>query len=230
MGGSLTPGAGTSPSGGVLPGSVGILGGTFDPIHLGHLAIAEDVRGQLGLERVIFLPAAEAPLRTAPPRASPADRLRMVELAIAGNPFFGVDGSELERPGPSYTVDTMALLAVLEGGAGRQTDLWFILSAEQLRRLPKWKAPERLLDLCRLAVVPRPGTVMPDRPWLESRFPGRAERVAFLDGPMLAISGTAIRRRLGTGSSVRYLVPDAVIAYIEDHELYRTPNRRTPPP
>lgn len=212
-----------------IPGSLGIFGGTFDPIHVGHLAIAEDAREQLGLERVLFVPAMIAPLRPEPPLASPDDRVRMVEFAVAGNPFFGVDPIELQRPGPSFTVDTLELVAARERAAGREPDLWFILSAEQFLRLPQWKSPDRVLQLCRLAVVPRSGAAMPDRAWVESRLPGRADRVTFLDGPLLAVSGTSIRDRLRAGRSVRYLVPEAVISYIEDHGLYRPPNLRTPP-
>jgi len=136
----------------VVPGSVGILGGTFDPVHVGHLAIAEEAREQLGLERVLFIPAPDAPLRSGPAAASPEQRARMVELAIHGNPFFTMDPLELGRPGPSFTVDTLEILATRERAAGRQPDLWFILSAEQLRKLPEWRTPERLLELCRVAV------------------------------------------------------------------------------
>ena len=205
----------------VVPGSVGILGGTFDPVHVGHLAIAEEAREQLGLERVLFIPAPDAPLRSGPAAASPEQRARMVELAIHGNPFFTMDPLELGRPGPSFTVDSMEILATRERAAGRQPDLWFILSAEQLRRLPEWRTPKRLLELCRVAVVPRPGAEMPGRTWVESQFPGCVDRIVPLDGPLLPVSGTAIRARLRAGRSVRYLVPDAVIAYIEDHGLYR---------
>jgi len=205
----------------VVPGAVGILGGTFDPVHVGHLAIAEEAREQLGLERVLFIPAPDAPLRSGPAAASPVHRARMVELAVRGNPFFAVDLVELGRPRPSLTVDTIEVLAARERAAGRQPDLWFILSAEQLRKLPQWRTPERLLGLCRIAVVPRPDTEMPGRTWVESQFPGCADRIVPLEGPLLPVSGTAIRARLRAGRSVRYLVPDAVIAYIEHHGLYR---------
>jgi nicotinate-nucleotide adenylyltransferase len=209
------------PAAHVVPGSIGILGGTFDPIHQGHLAIAEDAREQLGLERILFIPARDAPLRSGPAGASPEDRARMVELAVAGNPHFAVDRIELARPGPSYTVETLDTLTVRERDAGRVPDLWFVLSAEQLRKLPRWKAPERVLELCHVAVVPRPGVAMPDQAWLEAAFPGRRDRIIVLDGPLLPVSGTAVRERLAVGRSVRYLLPDTVIAYIEDHDLYR---------
>ena len=202
-------------------GPVGIVGGTFDPVHVGHLAMAENAREQLGLARVVFIPAAQAPLRPDPAHASPEDRARMVELAIAGNPFFSVDRIECQRPGPSYTVDTMEALTAAGRAAGQEPDFWFVLSAEQLVRLPQWRSPQRLLELCRLAVVPRPGTSTPDRAWFASQFPGQRARVTYLDGALLAVSGTDVRSRLRAGRSVRYLVPDAVIAYIRDHALYQ---------
>ena len=212
---------GVRPPAPVVRNSTGILGGTFDPVHFGHLAIAEEAREQLGLERVLFIPAPDAPLRPGPAAASARHRTRMVDLAVAGNPFFAVDRLELGRPGPSFTVDTLEQLAAREREAGREPDLWFILSAEQLRKLPQWRSPDRLLELCRIAVVPRSGTDMPGPAWVESQFPGRGDRVVPLEGPLLPVSGTAIRERLRLGRSVRYLVPDAVIAYIEDHGLYR---------
>jgi nicotinate-nucleotide adenylyltransferase len=206
----------------IVPGSIGLLGGTFDPVHVGHLAIAEDARQQLGLERVQFVPAGVPQLRSGPPVASAEDRAAMVEAATAGNPCFGVDRIEVNRPGPTFAVDTLELLAAHARSAGGHADFWFILSAEAMLGLPRWKTPERVLELCRVAVVPRAGTIAPDRAWVEARFPGRADRFLFLDGLLLDVSGAAIRSRLGRGWSVRYLVPDAVIAYIGDHGLYRS--------
>jgi nicotinate-nucleotide adenylyltransferase len=212
----------------VTAASVGLFGGTFDPIHVGHLAIAEDAREQLGLTRVVFIPAASPALRDGPPIASAEDRARMVELAIAGNPFFAIDRLELSREGPSYTVDTVSALVDRERAAGRDTEFTFLLSVEQLRKLPGWRSPSRLLELCRVAAWPRPGASMPDRAWLDAQFPGLADRILELDGPLLPISGTAIRARLAAGRSVRYLVPDAVLDDIRDHGTYRMSNLRTP--
>jgi len=205
----------------VTPGAVGLLGGTFDPIHLGHLAIAEHAREQLGLARVDFVPAGVPQLRAGPPAASAEDRAVMVDRAIAGNPAFGVDRVELERPGPTFTVDTLDVLTERARSAGAAPDYWFILSSEALRGVPRWKTPARLLALCRFAVVPRPGTATPDRAWLDEHLPGQADRITFLAAPRIDVSGTAIRELLSGGWSVRYLVPDAVITYIEDHGLYR---------
>jgi nicotinate-nucleotide adenylyltransferase len=206
----------------VVPGRIGILGGTFDPIHVGHLAIAENAREQLGLERVDFIPAGVPQLRPAPPSASAEDRAAMVEAAIAGNPHFAVDRLEVARTGPTFAVDTLELLVERAREAEAEPDIWFILSAPALMSLPSWKAPVRLLQLTRLAVVPRPGTIAPERDWVEAHFLGCGDRVEFLDGPLLDVSGTAVRARLRRSWSVRYLVPDAVIEYIRDHDLYRT--------
>jgi nicotinate-nucleotide adenylyltransferase len=206
----------------VVPGRIGILGGTFDPVHMGHLAIAEDAREQLGLERVEFIPAGVPQLRPGPPAASAEDRAAMVERAIAGNPHFRIDRIEVARAGPTFAVDTLEVLAARVREAGAEPDFWFILSAQTLLTLPSWKAPERVLDLARLAVVPRLGATMPDRDWVDAQFPGRADRVEFLDGPLLEVSSTAVRGRVRRRWSVRYLVPDAVIAYIRDHGLYRS--------
>ena len=227
MSGPLSaPASGPEPpasgAGSTRGGRVGVLGGTFDPIHVGHLVIAEEAREALGLERVVFVPAARPPHRAAPTGASAEDRAAMVELAVSDHPFFSVDRLELERSGPSYSVDTLTILAERERGAGRDPDLWFILSAEALAGLPTWRSPARILELARLAAVPRPGAAMPDRAWVEAQFPGCGDRVRFLDGPLLPVSGTAVRARAAAGRSLRYLVPDAVRAYIADHGLYRS--------
>jgi nicotinate-nucleotide adenylyltransferase len=206
----------------VVPGSVGVLGGTFDPIHHGHLVIAEEAREALGLERVLLVPAATPPHKPGQPVTDAAHRLEMARLAIAGNPAFSVSGLEVERGGASYTVETLEALRA----AGIE-EPWFILSAEALAGLPTWREPERVLALARLAVVPRGGFEPLDRGWVAARFPGREERVRFLDGPLLPISGSVVRRRAAAGRSVRYLVPDAVAAYIAEHALYAEPAWRT---
>jgi nicotinate-nucleotide adenylyltransferase len=215
-----------------VAGRWGILGGTFDPIHHGHLAIAEAAREELGLERVLFIPAAVPPHRVHAPGASAVHRAAMVELAIAGTRAFGLSRIELDRAGPSYTVDTLAALAAGGsrtnerpsggGGGGSAPDLWFILSAEAFADLPTWHEAARVLDLCRLIVLPRAGHPEPDLPDLESRLPGVADRTVLLDGPHIRISASEVRARAAAGLSVRYLVPDAVAAYIADHRLYQT--------
>ena len=194
---------------------IGILGGTFDPIHFGHLAIAEGARQELDLERVLFVPAGVPPHRPDRPIASAADRSAMVELAIADNPVFAMSRVELDRPGPSYTVDTVERLAA----SGDRLTL--ILSAETFAELPTWHEPERLFAAARVAVAPRWGYPAPDPDWLAEAFPGRESLVSYLEGPRLGVSSTALRARVAAGRSIRYLVPARVEAYIAAHQLYR---------
>ena len=217
-----------APPSAVVPGSLGILGGTFDPVHHGHLVIAEEAREALGLERVLLVPAATPPHKPERPVTPAAHRLAMVELAIADNPAFAVSRIELDRGGRSYTVDTLEALRV-ERGAGA-AEPWFILSAEALAEFPTWRRPDRILELCRLAVVPRGGSEPLDAAWVAASFPGRESRVRFLPGPLLPISGSVVRRRAAAGRSVRYLVPDAVAGYIAEHRLYAEPAWRTQTP
>jgi nicotinate-nucleotide adenylyltransferase len=211
-----------APPADVIEGSLGILGGTFDPIHLGHLAIAEEARETLGLERVLLVPAAHPPHKPGRPITDAGHRLAMAELAVAGNPALAVSPIEIERGGPSFTVDTLAELRAGRDGAA---PLWFILSTEALAGFMSWRDPDRILELARLAVMPRgegEGDGVDDA-WIAARFPGRVDRVRFLAGPLLPISGSVVRRRVAAGRSIRYLVPDPVARYIADHALYAEP-------
>ena len=217
----MTEGSALAAPAAVVAGSLGILGGTFDPIHTGHLAIAEEVRETLGLERVLFVPAGVPPHRPAAPAASPEDRLAMVRLAVADNPAFAASAIELEREGPSFSVDTVEQLAREIRPGGRTPDLWFVLSSEAFGLLHTWHEPERLLHAARVAVVPRAGSATLGGAWVAAHFPGFEDRVRFIDGPQLLISGTEIRRRAAAGRSLRYLVPDEVACYIGDHRLYQ---------
>ena len=206
----------------LVQGSVGILGGTFDPIHLGHLAIAEEVRETIGLEHMLFVPARTPPHRLQAPAASPEDRFAMVELAVSDNPAFEASPIELEREGPSFSVDTVEELAARARTLGQVPDLWFVLSSEAFDLLHTWHEPERLLRAAHVVVVPRAGSAPVGVELVARRFPGFEDRVRFIDGPQLVISGTAIRGRAAAGRSLRYLVPDAVARYIGDHRLYET--------
>jgi nicotinate-nucleotide adenylyltransferase len=141
----------------IVPDSLGVFGGTFDPIHVAHLAVAEQAAEALGLERVLFIPAGEPPHKRAMAISSAEDRLAMVELAIEGNPRFAADRSEIDRPGPSYTVDTLEVLTASREAAGITADLILILSAEAFLGLMTWRAPRRVLELARFAVAPRDG-------------------------------------------------------------------------
>ena len=198
----------------IRPGSVGVLGGTFDPVHVGHLAVAEEAREALGLERILFVPAAMPPHKVDRPVSAPSHRFAMVELAIAGNPAFEASPIELDRTGPSYTVDTLERLAP------EWRELVLILSAEAFRDLRTWRRPERILALAQLAVVPREGYPDASRAFLAEHFPGFEDRAVFLPGPRLWLSASALRERAANGRSLRYLVPDAVATYISDHALY----------
>lgn len=206
-----------SPPRSPVPGTVGMLGGTFDPIHLGHLAVADEAREALGLERILFVPAGRPPHKAGRPITPAPDRLAMVELAIAGNPAFSVSSVELDRPGPSYTADTVAALL---DGPDAPSEVTVILSVELFGTLATWHEPERLLRLARVAVAPRAGHRPAGRSFMAEHFPGLEDRVTFLDGPHLGVSGTDIRARAAVGRSIRYLVPPAVAAYIGDHDLY----------
>jgi nicotinate-nucleotide adenylyltransferase len=211
-------------------GSWGILGGTFDPIHDGHLALAENAREELALDGVLFLPAGLPPHKPGRPVTDAADRIAMVEAAIADNPAFRLSRLEVDRPGPSYAVDTVAQLVAEPPIAGADPDgfVW-LMSSEALEGLPSWRQPRRLVELVRVAVSPRLGFRTPDRGWLTEQFPGLEARFMFLDGPELGHSASRIRRLVGEGRSIRYLVPPAVEAYIHTHHLYLSPARSSTP-
>ncbi|TME10852.1 MAG: nicotinate (nicotinamide) nucleotide adenylyltransferase [Chloroflexi bacterium] len=193
---------------------LGVMGGTFDPIHLGHLAVAEEAREVLGLDRILFVPASQPPHKPAGEVTPIEHRLAMVELAIADNPAFELSRVEVDRPGPSFTVDTVERLAA----TGDR--LTVILSAETFAELPTWHEPERLFEAARVAVAPRWGYPAPDPEWLAEAFPGREILVSYLEGPRLGVSSTALRARVAAGRSIRYLVPAPVEAYIAAHHLY----------
>jgi nicotinate-nucleotide adenylyltransferase len=202
---------------GVGEGAVGILGGTFDPPHLAHLAIAEEAREVLGLSRVLFVPAGEPWQKADRSVTSGPRRVAMVERAIAGNPAFALDTREVDRPGPSYTVDTLVAMAA----GGGPVDPWLILSAEALSGLATWREPGRILELARLCVVPRGEAPTDAVARFRARFVVADERLVVLDQPRLGISSTTIRGRVRAGRSIRYLVPDGVAALIAEYALYR---------
>jgi len=209
----------------VAAGSIGVFGGTFDPIHVAHLAVAQEALEALGLERVVFVPAGQPPHKPGQVISSGEHRLAMVELAIAGNERFAVDRLELDRAGPSYTVDTLEALRAPGIASGRAPDLTLILSAEAFLGLPTWNEPRHVLELACVAVAPRDGYPGASAAFVTEHFPDQLARVVFLDGPRLRLSATELRDRAAAGRSLRYLVPDAVAAYIDDHDLYRNPRR-----
>lgn len=196
---------------------LGLLGGTFDPIHLGHLIAAEDVRVQLGLDRVVFIPARQSPLKQDQLSSSVEHRLAMVEMATASNPYFAVSRVEIERGSPSYTIETVRYLLEKEVPG---TAIYFLVGLDQAAALPGWKDPGPLMELCRLVLMSRPGWPAPDFDFLERYIARARERILSVRVPAIDISSTEIRRRASRGLSIRYLVPEAVEEYIMGHRLY----------
>jgi nicotinate-nucleotide adenylyltransferase len=194
---------------------IGILGGTFDPIHYGHLAIAEEARVVLRLDRVLFIPVARQPLKQDGHVASPAQRLAMARIACAGNSAFEVSSIEIDRQGPSYTADTLA--ALHNAGLG---ELYFIMGADAVADLHRWHAAEQIIALARIVAAGRPGFAL-DVASFTSALPWLGERLTLLEGPRLDISSSTLRQRIAEGRPIRYQTPDAVVEYITAHELYQ---------
>jgi nicotinate-nucleotide adenylyltransferase len=204
---------------------IGVLGGTFNPIHHAHLFSAEVAAAAFHLDRVLLVPAGQNPLKSAT-EVSAAQRLEMTRLAAAGNSLLEVSTVDVDRPPPSYTVDTMAQLASARPGA----TLFLIVGADALPDFPDWREPDRLLALCELIVLSRPG-VPPAIPRAVSDRVGRhVDRIHLQRMPELDISSTDLRRRFASGEPVRYLLPEAVERYVRDHGLYgaATPFTRSP--
>ncbi|MFA5078635.1 MAG: nicotinate-nucleotide adenylyltransferase [Dehalococcoidia bacterium] len=196
---------------------LGIMGGTFDPPHLAHLVIAEMARASLQLDRVVFIPAGDPWMKSAQTVTPAGKRAEMVGLAIDSNSSFSLSSIEVDRPGPSYTVDTVEQLAA---EMGHNSDIYLLLGWDSMAELTSWKAPYRLSKMVRFVAFPRPGAGRPDAAALEKALPGSSERIIYMDEPYLSISSTCIRQRVKEGKSVRYLVPDAVGQYIIEHKLY----------
>ncbi|MFC2040801.1 nicotinate-nucleotide adenylyltransferase [Chloroflexota bacterium] len=197
----------------------GVMGGTFDPIHKGHIIVAEEVIACLKLDEVLFVPAGQPWLKADIPVSPAEHRLQMVSLAIADNPCFKLSTLEIEWAGPSYTVDTMTELRE-KLGAG--DELFFILGWDSLSQFPQWRDAGRLIRMCRLVAVPRPGYSLPDLDSLEASISGLSERLIFLDRPQIDISASDIRERVSQGLSISHLAPNAVDEYIRQHKLYLT--------
>lgn len=185
---------------------VGLFGGSFDPIHHGHLIVASAVAEALGLDQLRFMPASEQPLKAGEHHSPAGDRAAMVELAIAGTPGFALERAELERPGPSYTVDTLRILRAREP----DTQFVVLLGADAAAELHRWREPDALVRLARIAVMTRPGAAAVAGPAIWRVVPV----------PAIEISATAVRERVRAGRPVRYWVPDPVADYIAMHRLY----------
>jgi len=196
---------------------IGVLGGTFDPVHLGHLAMADEARKALDLAEVIFVPAGQ-PVGKSGRRVTPAEqRIEMLRLAITGRPYLKISNLEIERPGPSYTVDTLDAIRKHYGG---KAEIYFILGWDSLAQLPGWHEPVRIVGLCSLVAVPRPGYRRPDLKALEKNMPGISQKVIFLDRPELDISATMIREKTARREAIDRFVPGLVAEYIKKHRLY----------
>ena len=195
---------------------VGLLGGTFDPIHIAHLIIAEECRSYLSLERIFFVPAGVPPHKLSKPITPPEHRIAMAELAIASNPYFTVSRLDIDRPGPCYSTDTVSLLS---RQLGDQAEIYFIIGTDSLIDMPTWHEPARLIELCRFAVVGRPDYEV-DMNYLESVLPGIRSRVELVDAPAISLSSSGIKRRIRSGHSIKYQVPEPVEEYIYNHQLY----------
>ena len=188
---------------------IGLFGGSFDPVHHGHLIVAQVAAEKLRLEAVRFVPAREQPFKVGRHRTSPEHRSAMLSLAVAGMPGFSVEASELLRPGPSYTVDTLRHLREREPGA----EFVLLLGADAAADLPAWREAGELKHLARIVVFARPGTPVADSPWIS----------AAIEVPAIDISATGVRRRAHQGLPIRYWVPDPVAEYITTHRLYLDP-------
>jgi len=194
-----------------LTGRVGLFGGSFNPPHVGHLAVAEAARDEAALDRVLWMPAATPPHKRDDDLPAAEHRLAMTRLATAGHDAFAVSDLELRRAGVSYTVDTLRALRADHPGAA----FLLLLGGDSLRQFHTWREPDAILDLAQPLVYPRPGSD------LAAVDPSLRRRAILLDRPLLDLSSTDVRGLLRAGRSARYLVPDAVLAYADEHRLYR---------
>jgi len=200
---------------------IGLLGGSFNPVHVGHLVVAEQARERLGLERVLFVPARISPHKLGKPLAPAEDRLRMVQLAIADNPAFEASDIELRRGEPSYSVDTVRQLREQSNG---EWNIHFLVGSDTLPELPAWHRIGELAELCKFVVFSRPGDPLDALEPLRGAL--RDEQVAAIaersfEIPLIGVSSTDIRRRVREGRSIRYLVPEPVRRYVVARGLYR---------
>ena len=196
---------------------IGIFGGTFDPIHNGHLAVAEYVRTEVALDQVLFVPAGRPWFKEGQTVTDARRRLEMTRLAVAGNPHFAVSDMEVRRDGPTYTSDT---LTELRGDMGEGADFYLILGIDALNELHRWRRPCDVLDLAAIVGVTRPGAETVDRAALDSIREGASDEVMIVDGPRIDVSAADIRRCMSEGLSVRGIIPQAVEDYAKRHVLY----------
>lgn len=196
---------------------IGVLGGTFDPIHLGHLGIADSACREIGLERMMFVPAREPWLKGDRDIAPAPHRVEMIKLAILSDPRYDISYVDLERDGPSYTVDT---LSDLRRDLGPDADLHFVLGMDAMEGMAGWREPGRIVEMCHLVIARRSGVSIVGLKELEKSIPGVMEKVIVIDNDLYNIGSTEIRRRVAAGLSINGLVPDAVACYIQENGVY----------
>ena len=196
---------------------LGVFGGTFDPVHVGHLMVAEDARVELGLDTVLFITAGEPWLKDGWPLSAAHHRVEMVRRAVLDNPGFRESSMEVDRPGPSYSVDTLE--ALREGLAG-DGDLFLLVGLDALRELTQWHRPERIFELSTVVGIARPGAEKIGRDALDPIDLQAGQDVVILDKLLVNVSSSDIRSRVSAGQSIRYLVPETVEEYISEHGLY----------
>ena len=197
---------------------LGLLGGTFNPPHIGHLVCAQQAWSQLGLDRVLLVPVHTPPHKEAVDDPGVDVRVALCEAAVAGDERLGVSRAEADVPGRSYTVDTLNRLH----DARPEDQLTFIVGGDMAASLPQWREPQAILELCTIGAAARDGVGRDEvLERLDRELPGASDRIRFFDMPRIDISSTLIRRRVAAGEPVRYLVPDAVAASIERERLYR---------
>jgi len=206
------------------PARIGILGGTFDPVHLGHLIIATELRHALRLDRVLFVPAGQPPHKPEQEITAQPHRLAMLRLALAGNHDFSLSTDDLDRSGPSYTSDMLSRLK----DELKPASLFFLMGQDSLRDLPNWHEPGIIATLAELGVALRPGVVA-DIEQVTRLVPEARGRIHLVPVPMIGISSSAIRERVARGAPIAYQVPGAVEHYIRDHGLYRADPSADPP-
>lgn len=198
------------------PPRIGVFGGTFDPVHIGHLIIAAELHHALDLDRLLFVPTGQPPHKADQPVSPNADRLAMLQLAIAGNPAFEISTLDLDRAGPSYTADLLAMLSDQHPGAR----FVFLMGEDSLRDLPTWHKPEAMLALAELGVAIRPD-VDTDLAALYEVLPAARGRITIVPTTLIDISSSELRRRIREGRPVRYQLPESVASYIMSNQLYR---------
>lgn len=200
---------------------IGVFGGTFDPVHLGHLVLAEQCRDQARLDQVWFVPAARPPHKQDTALTPFSQRVEMLELALAGHAAFRIEQIEKDRPGPSFTVDTLEVLQRRDSSG----ELFLLLGSDSILDLPHWREPARIIELATLLIWPRPSYPIWSEESLRSALHAAPEvpfRLQVIHGPLIDISSRDLRQRVANGRTIRYLVPRAVQVYVENHRLYRS--------